>query len=221
MRVNPSPQQDGAGVKSETTALSLSRFVKRILDITVSAVSLIVLLPLFVVIGVLVKLTSPGPVFYRWRVVGKHGVPFKAYKFRSMYQDADERKAQLLHQNEMQGPVFKIANDPRITPIGRFIRKYSLDELPQLFSVLQGDMSLVGPRPPLETEFRQFAEWQKKKLTVIPGITCLWQVSGRNEIKNFDDWVRLDIRYIEEWSLWLDLKILLRTIPAVILGKGR
>jgi lipopolysaccharide/colanic/teichoic acid biosynthesis glycosyltransferase len=130
-------------------------------------------------------------------------------------------KEQLLSKNEMSGPVFKMARDPRVTPLGRILRKLSLDELPQFWSVFKGDMSLVGPRPPLQNEWEQFSDWQKKKLSVKPGMTCLWQVSGRNDIKDLDEWVRLDLRYIENWSLWLDFKILLKTIPAVVLGKGR
>src|SRR5437773_7852858 len=139
------------------------------------------------------------------RVVGKNGVEFPIYKFRTMIDRAEDMKAQLLEHNEMNGPVFKIRNDPRLTPLGRFLRKYSLDELPQLWSVLKGDMSLVGPRPPLQTEYAQFTEWQKGKLAVTPGMTCLWQVSGRNDIREFDEWVRLDLEYIGRWSLWLDL----------------
>jgi lipopolysaccharide/colanic/teichoic acid biosynthesis glycosyltransferase len=198
-----------------------SSVLKRALDVFVSGTALIVLLPLLALIGVLVKLSSRGRTLYRWEVVGKGGVPFAGYKFRSMYADADRRKQDLLASNEMTGPVFKMTNDPRITPLGRILRKYSLDELPQLWSVLKGDMSLVGPRPPLVTEWEQFTEWQKQKLQVKPGLTCLWQVNGRNQIGNFDDWVRLDLQYIREWSLALDFKILVRTIPAVVLGKGK
>jgi lipopolysaccharide/colanic/teichoic acid biosynthesis glycosyltransferase len=195
--------------------------LKRGLDLLISATALIVLLPLFAVIAALVKLTSNGPVFFRWEVVGKDGVPFTGHKFRSMYKDADGRKRELLAQNEMTGPVFKMTSDPRITPLGRVLRKYSLDELPQFWSVLKGDMSLVGPRPPLVTEWEHFTEWQKQKLQVKPGVTCLWQINGRNQISDFDDWVRLDLQYIREWSLALDFKILLKTIPAVVLGKGK
>jgi len=194
---------------------------KRVLDILISALSLVLLLPLFVAFSVLVKLTSPGPVFYRWKVVGKNGSPFTGYKFRSMVMNADELKSKLKDQNEMAGPVFKITNDPRITPVGAWMRRYSLDELPQLYSVLRGDMSLVGPRPPLVTEYHQFTEYQKQKLAVKPGITCLWQVSGRNDINDFDQWVRLDLEYIRNWSLGHDLQILLRTVGAVFSGSGK
>lgn len=197
------------------------RLIKRFLDIIVSAAALGVLLPLFSVIALAIKLASEGPVFYRWRVVGEGGRPITSYKFRSMYKDADKRKADLLAHNEMGGPVFKMSNDPRITCVGRLLRKYSLDELPQLWSVLKGDLSLVGPRPPLQSEFEHFNDWQRQKVSVKPGLTCLWQVSGRNQISNFDDWVHLDLQYIREWSLALDFKILLKTIPAVVLGKGK
>lgn len=200
---------------------SLHRRIKRFIDVLVSAVGLLVLLPLFGAIALAIKLTSEGPIFYRWRVVGEGGHPINSYKFRSMYQDADKRKADLMAQNEMEGPVFKMTDDPRITLVGRVLRKYSLDELPQLWSVVKGDLSLVGPRPPLVTEWEQFTELQKQKLTVKPGLTCLWQISGRNQINNFDDWVRLDLQYIREWSLVLDFKIMLKTIPAIVLGKGK
>jgi lipopolysaccharide/colanic/teichoic acid biosynthesis glycosyltransferase len=197
------------------------RSCKRMIDFVFSALLLVLSTPLFVFLAILVKLTSCGPVFYRWRVVGEGGRPITSYKFRSMYRDADQRKAALLARNEMTGPVFKMTNDPRITPLGRVLRKYSLDELPQLWSVLKGDMSLVGPRPPLLTEWEHFTERQKQKVQVKPGVTCLWQINGRNQISDFDDWVQLDLQYIQEWSLGLDLKILLKTIPAVILGKGK
>ena len=194
--------------------------VKRALDLVVSGFLLGVLSPLLLVIAIGVKLTSPGPIFYRWRVMGKGIRPFTGYKFRSMVADADARKAELAKQNEMSGPVFKIKNDPRITPFGRLLRKYSLDELPQLWSVFKGDMSLVGPRPPGPHEFAAFEIWHRRKLSVKPGITCLWQVGGRNQVWHFDDWVTLDLEYIDNWSLWLDLKILIRTAFAVIKGTG-
>jgi lipopolysaccharide/colanic/teichoic acid biosynthesis glycosyltransferase len=168
-----------------------------------------------------VKLSSPGPIFYRWKVVGCGGRPFTGYKFRSMVANADALRDELTSLNEMTGPVFKIANDPRITTVGAWLRKYSLDELPQLYSVLKGDMSLVGPRPPLVTEYEQFTEYQKQKMAVKPGITCLWQVSGRNQISDFDEWVRLDLEYIRRWSLSLDLAILMRTVETVFSGSGK
>jgi lipopolysaccharide/colanic/teichoic acid biosynthesis glycosyltransferase len=195
--------------------------IKRVLDVFVAGAALVLASPLLVSVGVAVKLTSPGPALYPWRVVGLGGVPFLSYKFRSMYEDADQRKPQLLAENEMRGPVFKISNDPRVTPLGHFLRKHSLDELPQLWSVVKGDMSLVGPRPPLVTEYEQFTDFQKLKLTVKPGITCLWQVNGRNSVKDFDEWVKLDLEYIRSWSLWLDIKILLKTFTAVLAGTGR
>src|SRR5207244_11951927 len=142
----------------------------------------------------------------------RRGRFFTGYKFRTMVPNAETLQADLAHRNEMRGPVFKMRDDPRVTRVGRILRRYSLDELPQLWSVLKGDMSLVGPRPPLQTEWARFSEWQRRKLSVTPGITCLWQIRGRNTICDFDEWVRLDIEYIEKWSLWLDLQILARTV---------
>jgi len=194
---------------------------KRALDVVFSALLLAAVVPLVVVLAVLVKLTSPGPVFYQWKVVGKNGRRFTGYKIRSMLVNADELKKQLEHRNEMTGPVFKIEGDPRITAVGSWMRRYSLDELPQLYSVLRGDMSLVGPRPPLFTEYERFTEYQKQKLAVKPGITCLWQISGRNRVSDFDEWVGLDLEYIRRWSLWLDLRILLGTWGAVFSGSGK
>jgi exopolysaccharide biosynthesis polyprenyl glycosylphosphotransferase len=195
--------------------------IKRTLDVTVSAILLLLLAPVFLLLAILVKLSSPGQIFYRWKVVGCGGRPFTGYKFRSMVANADALRDELTSLNEMTGPVFKIANDPRITKVGAWLRKYSLDELPQLYSVLKGDMSLVGPRPPLVTEFEQFSEYQKQKMAVKPGITCLWQVSGRNQISDFDEWVRLDLEYIRRWSLSLDLAILMRTVKTVFSGSGK
>jgi len=195
--------------------------LKRAMDMVASAVMLVLLSPVLLVLGVLVKVTSPGPVFYRWRVVGKDGRRFLGYKFRSMMTDADDLKPTLLEQNEMLGPVFKLSHDPRVTPLGKWMRRYSLDELPQFYSVLKGDMSLVGPRPPLVTEYAEFTDYQKQKLAVKPGITCLWQVSGRNRVVDFDQWVALDLEYIRNWSLLLDLKILLKTVREVVVGSGR
>jgi len=195
--------------------------VKRVVDVSVAGFLLITLSPLLAVLALLVKFTSRGPLFYRWRVAGKDGHPFVGYKFRSMVPDADKLKTSLLSKNEMVGPVFKLTRDPRVTPVGGWMRRYSLDELPQLFSVLKGDMSLVGPRPPLVTEYEKFTPFQKQKLAVKPGITCLWQVNGRNEVRDFDDWVRMDLEYIRDWSLGLDFRILLRTLDEIVKGSGK
>lgn len=195
------------------------QMIKRLLDVVIAASLLIVLSPLMLLIALAIRLTSGTPVLFRWQVVGENGRPFTGFKFRTMVVGADRIKEELLHLNEMNGgPVFKMKEDPRITPIGRFLRKYSLDELPQLWSVLKGDMSLVGPRPPLQYEYDQFTDWQKKKLAIKPGMTSLWQVKGKPQ--DFDEWVRLDLEYIERWSLWLDFKILLQTAIVVVTGKN-
>lgn len=194
--------------------------MKRALDIIVAGLALIGLSPVLLAIAIAVKLTSRGPVLYRWKIVAQGGLPIVSYKFRSMYVDADQRKAELMAQNEMYGPVFKMKNDPRITAVGRLIRKYSLDELPQLWSVLKGDLTLVGPRPPLQSEYASFTDFQKQKLQVKPGLTCLWQIKGRNAIKDLDDWVKLDVEYIKTRSFGTDLKILIKTIPVVVFGRG-
>ena len=203
-----------------TTSYRVQQVIKRIIDIVLSATLLVLLSPLFLVVAILVKLTSEGPVFYEFRVLGKNARRFVAYKFRTMVQNADELKPSLLHNNEMRGPAFKMRADPRVTPLGKWLRKFSIDELPQLWSVLVGDMSLVGPRPPFADEFVRYEPWQWGRLAVTPGITCIWQVTGRSDIRDFDEWARLDMRYIREWNLWLDAKILLMTIPAVLRGKG-
>lgn len=196
-------------------------FIKRLFDILVSATLLALLSPLFLLIAILIKVTTPRlPVFYPWRVIGYKGRPFTGYKFTTMVADADSRKADLMHLNEMSGPVFKIKDDPRVTRVGRWLRKYSLNELPQLWSVLKGDMSLVGPRPAYPNELARYELWHKRKLCVQPGITCLWQVRGRNRIRSFDEWVRMDFEYIDNWSFWLDCRILLRTVWGVIAGTG-
>lgn len=194
---------------------------KRAFDILISSLLLILLLPLFSILALMVKLTSSGTIFYRWRVVGQGGRPFTGYKFRSMYSNADELKKELEALNEMSGPVFKLTDDPRITTVGKWMRRYSLDELPQLYSVLKGDMSLVGPRPPLMTEYVRFTDYQKQKLAVKPGITCLWQVSGRNDVREFDEWVKLDLDYIRTWTLQLDFRILIKTATEVFVGSGK
>ncbi len=194
--------------------------IKRALDITGAVVGLLVLSPLMLVVAALVRATSPGPILHRLEHLGLRGRPFIGYKFRTMVPNADALKAALLVHNEMSGPVFKMRSDPRVTRLGRLLRKYSLDELPQLWNVLKGDLSLVGPRAPMAAEFARFEPWQRAKLAVKPGLTCLWQVRGRARIKEFDRWVRLDLEYIRDWSLWLDLRILLQTIPAVLRGDG-
>ena len=194
--------------------------VKRALDVVVSAALLLIASPLLAALALGVKLTSRGPAFYRWEVVGEGGRPFTGYKLRTMVADADALKSSLMAENEMSGPVFKMKCDPRVTRFGRFLRTYSLDELPQLWSVLKGDMSLVGPRPPLRSEYARFSDYQKRKLAVKPGLTCLWQVRGRSAISDLDEWVRLDLEYIERWSLWLDLQILAATVPVVLFGRG-
>ena len=210
-RVEPSPAWNS----------DIQIICKRLLEIVLSAVALILLSPLCLVLMIGIKLNSRGPLFYRCRWVGKDGRPFVGHKFRSMCANADELKARLESLNEMSGPVFKLTDDPRVTKIGRWMRRHSLDELPQLYSVLKGDMNLVGPRPPLETEYASFNEEQKQKLMVKPGITCLWQVNGRNNVRDFREWVKLDLEYIRNWSLGLDLKILLKTVREVIVGSGK
>lgn len=214
---------DWSGVLPERAAgaaWAAQQALKRLLDMVIAATALLLLSPLFIAVAAIIKLTSRGPIFYEWRVLGRHAQPFIGYKFRTMIVEADVLKAQFLDQNEMRGPVFKLRNDPRVTPFGRWLRRYSVDELPQLWSVLKGDMSLVGPRPPSAEEFIQFEPWQWQKLAVTPGMTCLWQVSGRSEINDFAQWVALDLDYIRRWNLWLDLQILLRTIPAVLSARG-
>jgi lipopolysaccharide/colanic/teichoic acid biosynthesis glycosyltransferase len=191
----------------------------RILDVVASAIALVVLSPVIVLLAIIVRATSRGPVFYRSMRIGRGGRPFTFYKLRSMVKDADLKRQHLSHLNEADGPVFKIARDPRITPIGRFMRSTSLDEVPQFWNVLKGDMSLVGPRPPIPGEVAQYEPWQLRRLDVRPGLTCLWQISGRSRI-GFQEWMRLDLEYIRHRSLKLDLKILLRTIPAVLSREG-
>ncbi len=195
-------------------------FIKRIIDFSVSLVVLILLSPVFLMISMLIFLQDGLPILYKWKIVGYNRKPITSWKFRTMIRNADELKNDLQKKNEMSGPVFKLTNDPRVLPVGKFLRKYSLDELPQLLSVLKGDLSLVGPRPPLQYEFKEFDLWHRRKLSVKPGITCLWQINGRNKINDFNEWARLDLQYIDHWSIWLDLKILLKTIPAVLSGKG-
>lgn len=192
---------------------------KRALDIAGSLFGIIMLSPVLIFTALWVKLEDRGPILFQQVRAGRNGRKFPMLKFRSMCIDAEKKKEELMHLNEMDGPVFKIKHDPRITRIGRFIRKTSIDELPQLFNVLIGQMSLVGPRPPLPSEVAQYEPWQRRRLSVRPGITGMWQVSGRNEI-NFEEWMQLDLKYIDSWSLWLDVKILAKTVPVVLLHKG-
>jgi exopolysaccharide biosynthesis polyprenyl glycosylphosphotransferase len=197
----------------------LEQAMKRCLDIVVSALALVILSPVLALAALAVKLTSAGPVLFRQERVGLMGRRFRMLKFRSMVANADQMKARLLDRNEQSGPVFKMQKDPRVTPVGRFLRKHSIDELPQLVNVLRGDMSLVGPRPPLAKEVEQYEAWQLRRLSVRPGLTCVWQVSGRSEI-SFHDWMLLDMRYIDHWSFAGDLGLIMRTIPAVLTGRG-
>jgi exopolysaccharide biosynthesis polyprenyl glycosylphosphotransferase len=193
--------------------------IKSCLDRIGGLAGALVTLPLAIAASVAVKLEDGGPIFFRQTRSGRNGRPFTMYKFRTMAPNAEELKASLLPQNEMSGPVFKMQQDPRITKVGAVLRKTSLDEIPQFFNILRGDMSLVGPRPPLPTEVARYDRWQRRKLSVKPGLTCLWQINGRNRI-DFDDWMKLDLDYIDNWSLWLDAKILLKTVPAVFKGDG-
>lgn len=193
--------------------------VKRLLDIVGSAVALLLLSPLLVAVAVIIKLTSPGPVLFRQVRVGLHGSQFNLLKFRSMVTDAEALRERLATLNEQTGPVFKMVNDPRITSIGRFIRKYSIDELPQLINILRGDMTIVGPRPALPSEVAQYKTWQRRRLSVRPGLTCYWQVGGRNAI-GFEEWMLLDLRYVDNWSLMVDARLILQTFPVVLTGSG-
>jgi exopolysaccharide biosynthesis polyprenyl glycosylphosphotransferase len=206
-----------------TPETSWQMLAKNLLDISGALVLLVFLtvIPVLPLVAVLIKITSPGPIFFRQQRSGLNGAPFTIWKFRTMATNSDQLKHELAAMNEMSGPVFKITNDPRITPAGKWLRKYSLDELPQLFNVLRGEMSLVGPRPLPVDEVKRFNDLaHRRRLSVKPGLTCLWQVSGRNQISDFKDWVRLDLEYIDNWSIWLDLLILLRTIPAVLGATG-
>lgn len=197
-----------------------SKAFKRTMDILLSLLAITLGSPVFILTALIVKITSPGPIIFSQVRVGMYGRHFKFYKFRSMYIDAEARKAELLKHNESSdGVIFKMKHDPRITPFGRFIRKFSLDELPQLFNVLLGDMSLVGPRPPLPSEVKTYTLEERKRLNITPGITCIWQVSGRSELP-FSKQIALDKEYIASQSAWKDFLILLKTIPAILTGKG-
>ena len=190
--------------------------IKRIIDITISGLALIILIPLFLVVAILIKVESTGRVIFPQDRVGRDGEIFKMYKFRSMVANAEELKRKLILENEATGPMFKIKNDPRITTIGRFLRRTSIDELPQLFNVLKGEMSLVGPRPSLPEEVEKFDLWMLRRLDVKPGLTCYWQVMGRNSIE-FEEWMKLDVKYVNERTLWIDIKLIFKTF-SVLLG---
>ncbi|MFI5370540.1 MAG: sugar transferase [Candidatus Eisenbacteria bacterium] len=192
---------------------------KRMIDAVGAVLSLIVLSPLMLLVAIAIKLESRGPVLYRSTRIGKDGRPFEFLKFRSMMDGADQHRQTLSHLNEMDGPTFKISRDPRVTRVGRLLRVSSIDEIPQFLNVLRGEMSLVGPRPPIPEEVAQYEPWQCRRLDVRPGITCLWQISGRSTL-SFKEWMRLDLEYIKHQSFWLDMRILLRTIPAVLSREG-
>ena len=194
--------------------------IKRLLDILVSAVSLLFIAPFFLLIAVLIKATSKGPVFFVQNRVGFNKRIFNMYKFRTMVAGAEQMQEDLEDQNEVSGPVFKIRNDPRITKVGRFLRKTSIDELPQLLNIIKGEMSLVGPRPLPLRDYKGFKkDWHRRRVSVRPGVTCLWQIGGRSDV-SFEKWMELDIEYIDRWSLWFDLKIFIKTIPAVFNRSG-
>lgn len=205
---------------STTPAETGALLVKRAVDVGLALVLGVVCLPLAAVLALLIKLSSHGPVLFRQVRCGLSGRPFTFYKLRTMTEDAEERLAEVAHLNEHEGPVFKSSHDPRVTSFGRFLRRFSLDEIPQLWNVLKGEMSLVGPRPPLPDEVARYEKWQRRRLSMKPGLTGLWQVSGRSDLPSFDQWMELDLAYIDNWSLTLDAKILLRTIPTVLSGRG-
>ena len=200
-------------------AVALYEAGKRLFDVLLALTLLGISFPLLVLAAILVRCTSAGPVVFRQTRCGRHGQTFTCLKLRTMYVDAERRKGELMHLNEVDGPVFKLRNDPRVTPVGRWLRKASLDELPQLFNVVAGQMSIVGPRPPLPEEVVQYSTLARQRLEVKPGLTCLWQVSGRSMI-GFEQWMALDLEYIRRRGFWFDLQIVLRTVPAVLTGRG-
>ncbi len=204
---------------STTPEQGFPLIVKRLLDLAIAAASLVVLSPLILIISIFIKVTSPGPVFYRQERLGLYGRTFNLVKFRTMIDGAEDKLWEIIHLNEMDGPVFKMKNDPRITAFGSFLRKTSIDEIPQFWNVIKGEMSIVGPRAALPEEVRNYLVNYRRRLSVKPGMTCLWQVSGRNEI-DFEQWMKMDLEYIDNWSVWLDLAIILRTVPAVFSGRG-
>lgn len=205
----------------ETRLLKEGEFIiKRIFDMAVAGVILVLSSPLLLLLALIIRVTSPGPIFFKQTRCGKNGRLFTLYKFRTMVVNAEAQLEKLKALNEMSGPVFKMTHDPRITPVGRFLRKVSLDEFPQFWNVLKGDMSIVGPRPPLPKEMESYEPWQRRRLSMKPGITCIWQVSGRNSI-GFEEWMGLDLRYIDKWSIWLDFKILAQTAQTVFSANGK
>lgn len=198
----------------------LHLFIKRLFDVIISGVALVLVSPILVITSIMVKITSKGNILFKQQRCSLNGRKFTLYKFRTMVEDAESKLNELLVYNEMKGPVFKMKNDPRLTKVGGVLRKFSIDELPQLWNVFKGDMSLVGPRPPLLAEVNKYEPWQRRRLSMRPGITCLWQACGRNKIADFNEWMNLDLEYIDEWSLWLDFKILIKTLPVVMFGTG-
>lgn len=217
--LSSSPARDGYLHYMSTAWKPMQYAVKRLMDIFASAVALFILSPVLLIVAAAIKLTSKGPVLFKQKRVGLHGATFDLLKFRSMVTNAEELKAKLMEKNEQTGPVFKMKNDPRITRIGHFIRKYSIDELPQLINILRGDMTIVGPRPAVLSEVAQYKAWQRRRLSVRPGLTCYWQVGGRNSI-GFEEWMRLDLRYVDNWNLAVDIQLILQTFPAVLAGRG-
>jgi exopolysaccharide biosynthesis polyprenyl glycosylphosphotransferase len=193
--------------------------VKRTIDLIISVLALVVLSPLLLAVAIGIKLTSRGPVFFKQERVGLNGHSFYMFKFRSMIVNAEKFKHSLMAQNQQSGPVFKMDRDPRVTPFGRFIRRHSIDELPQLINIIRGDMTIVGPRPALPQEVAQYKPWHRRRLSVLPGLTCTWQVSGRNHIP-FEQWMEMDVAYVNTWSIRHDLFLILRTIPVVLSGRG-
>ncbi|HEX5855441.1 MAG TPA: sugar transferase, partial [Thermoanaerobaculia bacterium] len=205
---------------STTPGEGVALLFKRFVDVSLSVLIGVVALVPVTLAALVIKVTSKGPVLFRQTRCGLNGRPFTLVKLRTMIEGAEELLPGVAHLNEHEGPVFKAANDPRLTGFGRFIRRFSFDEVPQLWNVVRGEMSLVGPRPPLPEEVARYERWQRRRLSMKPGVTGLWQVSGRNEISHFDEWMSLDLAYIDNWSLSLDAKILLRTIPTVLIGRG-
>jgi lipopolysaccharide/colanic/teichoic acid biosynthesis glycosyltransferase len=216
-------RQDDAGAVATGDVVLNDTFAyiagKRLFDLCVGLLAFVFVIPIVPLIALMIKLDSPGPVFYRQDRIGRGGRPFRFYKFRSMYREADRRRTELESRNEQEGPVFKIKADPRITPVGQFLRRSSVDEIPQILNVLRGDMSIVGPRPPLPVEVARYQPWHRRRLDVKPGITCLWQIAGRSQI-GFDEWMRLDMEYLRTRSLRTDLAIFLKTLPAVMARRG-